>query len=260
MRFLFSFFGLFLFWSLSLLFPFRKMQKEMRWRRWSGNLFFILFNATIVKVVAPLTLIEISQRASFLNFTLPFWVKLSLGVLVLDLIIYWQHRLFHRIPLLWRLHRVHHSDVEMDTTTAGRFHTLEIIFSFAIKSFFVWVFPIPFQAVLIFEIVLNFSSLFNHSNFEFPHRVERWLQYLLITPHLHRIHHSTRGDEMSRNFGFSISLWDFLFKSLKKESRGNPRNMPIGLRQWRASEDQVLWRLLLNPFSNQKQNETNNNS
>lgn len=253
-RVIFSIGGLFFFWGISLIFPYRKIKADLTWKRWKNNLFFNFFNAFLVKFLAPLTLIQISQSEWGLSLEIPLWLKIIFGVLILDVVIYWQHRFFHKFSLLWRLHRVHHCDLEFDTTTAGRFHTLEILISFGIKAFFIFLLPIPAQAVLIFEIVLNFASLFNHSNFEFPERIEKSMRLLLITPHLHRVHHSVRTKEMNSNFGFSVSWWDYLFKSLRLDAKEEGNKMTIGLREWREPKDQSLWRLLWNPFLKKKQN------
>ncbi len=259
-RIFFSVGGLIFFWGISLLFPYRNIKKEFTWNRWKNNLFFNFFNALVVKILAPLTLIQIAQSEGPITFSLPLWLKILLGILVLDVVIYWQHRFFHKYPLLWRLHRVHHCDVEFDTTTAGRFHTIEILISFGIKAFFVFLLPIPAQAVLIFEILLNFSSLFNHSNFEFPQPLEKIIRLFVITPHLHRVHHSTRREEMNSNFGFSVSWWDFLFGSLKLDAKELGNQMDIGLKQWRQDKDQKLWNLIINPFLADQKNKADNST
>ncbi len=252
-RLFFSLLGLFLFTALGLLFPYRKSKELKDPRRWFKNISFNFINAFIVVVFIPFTLIELS-----LNNPLTWFSFLSdypmthflLGLLILDLVIYWQHRLFHKIDLLWRLHRFHHSDTEFDTTTGVRFHTLEVICSFFIKAFVVILFDLTPLTVLVFEIILNFSSSFNHSNIHFFSPVEKFLRWLVITPDLHRTHHSTKMSAMNSNFGFSISLWDRLFGSLNENKKENQLEMRIGLTQYRGEKDQSFIELLKQPFKN----------
>ncbi len=253
-RVIFSLSGLFLFMTLGLVWPYRKNRELQKTDRWFNNLALTFGNGLIVRLFIPLSLIhivEIESLQSFklLNFTgVNPWFHFAFGVILLDLAIYWQHRLTHMIPLLWRLHRVHHSDVEFDTTTAGRFHTLEIFFSFGLKAIIVVVFDLSAASILAFEILLNFSSLFNHTNIHFPEKIEKVLRWIVITPDLHRIHHSTYHDEMNHNFGFSISLWDRLFSSFKNQSRSPQDTMSIGLNRFRSQKEQTLWALLKQPF------------
>ena len=249
----FSFGGLFLFWSLALAFPYRKNQGLKNKKRWITNLVLNFGNGLMVFLITPLSLVQISSLDSFRAYNIislndGSLFKIVLAVIIFDLAIYWQHRLTHKIPILWRLHRVHHSDIEFDTTTAGRFHAIEILLSYFLKALIIILLGLPAVAIIIFEILLNFSALFNHSNFHFPKRWEGLLKYLVITPDLHRIHHSTVHNEMNCNFGFSISLWDRLFKSYKEISRDNPQTMDIGLKQFRSSQEQGLLSLLKQPF------------
>ncbi len=254
LRILFSVGGLFLFWGLAFCFPFRNSEPLKNKQRWLTNLLFNFGNGFLVYLLIPFTLIELSQSRSFSELALidlnqlPTGFGLVLGVLILDLAIYWQHRLSHSWKWFWRLHRMHHSDIEIDTTTAGRFHTLEIFISFVFKALIVVSLGIPALAILIFEILLNFSSLFNHSNFSLPSKLEKLIRWILITPDVHRIHHSTRPNEMHRNFGFSISTWDYIFGSFKAVSKDNPQTMDVGLKQFREQEDQSLLKLFLQPF------------
>ena len=243
-RIFFSFGGLLLFWGLALLIPYRSGKELLNKKRLLTNLTLNFGNGALVALVVPITLIQIStstQLAKFSIFSLPtqnFWVQLTFGVVLLDLVIYWQHRLTHEIPLLWRMHRVHHSDIEFDTTTAGRFHTLEIFFSFGVKAFFVVLFGLNAESIIIFEIILNFTAMFNHSNFTFPTKIEKTLRYFLITPSLHRIHHSTHHEEFNRNYGFSVPFWDRIFSSFLNKNKENQKDMLIGLKKFRSKEEQ----------------------
>jgi sterol desaturase/sphingolipid hydroxylase (fatty acid hydroxylase superfamily) len=179
---------------------------------------------------------------------LPYWSVVIASVIVLDCAIYWQHRLLHKIPILWRLHRVHHADIGFDVTTAVRFHPFEIAVSMGIKLAFIALFGIPALAVLIFEILLSAGSLFTHANIRLPDTFERRLRWLLVTPEMHRIHHSVHWDETNSNFGFHLSLWDRIFGSYRDQPRDEQTTMQIGLHEFRDRRDQSLWALLVNPF------------
>ncbi len=254
LRILFSVGGLILFWSLALLFPFRRDPELREPKRWMNNLLFNVINGILMVIVVPLSLFELALNPQTVGgpiLPIPFEglaLPIVIGVVLLDLGVYWQHRLFHKVGWLWRLHRVHHSDTSFDTTTAGRFHTLEIFLSFFIKGGLIVFFGLRPESVIIFEILLNFSALFNHSNFSLPASWERWVRPVFITPDLHRTHHSIKHDEMNRNFGFSITLWDMLFKTYRGSSSEDPQTMPIGLDHFRKKEEQTFVSLIKQPF------------
>lgn len=176
------------------------------------------------------------------------WLEILLAVLLLDLAIYWQHRLMHMIPLLWRLHRVHHCDTGFDLTTGVRFHPLEIVLSMAIKFAVIAALGAHPLAVLIFELLLSLGALWTHTDIALPRAVDRRLRWLLVTPSMHRIHHSTWRVETDSNYGFHLSVWDRLFRSYTSNPRQSENNMPIGLKAFREPHDQTLTALLLNPF------------
>lgn len=253
-RLFFSFGGFFLFFSLGLMYPFRKSTILRKPSRWFTNLLFSFGNAALIRLLLPLSLIQILHLGSLNPFKLvhwnsvPTWLFVITGVLSLDLIIYWQHRLTHKVPLLWRLHRVHHSDLEIDATSAGRFHILEIVFSFFVKATFAVTLNLHPLSILIFEVILNFSSLFNHTNIQLPQSLEKFTRLFLITPDIHRIHHSTVHNEMNSNFGFSISLWDRLFRSYCENGDKPQENLEIGLLQFRSEKEQTTLALLKQPF------------
>jgi len=180
----------------------------------------------------------------------PFWAEFTFAVLVLDLAIYWQHRLFHKIPLFWRFHRVHHADRGFDLSTGVRFHPVEIALSMLIKFGVIWLVGAHPAAVLVFEIVLNLGSLWTHTDLALPARIDRRLRWLIVTPSMHRIHHSTRRRETDSNYGFHLSIWDRLFTSYTKDPAQPEKTMPIGLDDYPRDEDQTLTALLLNPFRN----------
>lgn len=222
------------------------------WRRRAINLSLVVVDTLVLRVAFPILAVDLALRlegnGGGLIGALPYWAAVPAGVIFLDCAIYWQHRLVHRIPVLWRLHRVHHADVGFDVTTAVRFHPFEIALSMAIKLGLIALFGIPAVAVLIFEILLNAGSLFTHANIRLPAAFERRLRWLLVTPEMHRIHHSVHKDETNSNFGFQLSLWDRLFGSYRDQPRDGQTTMQIGLHEFRGRRDQTLWALIVNPF------------
>jgi sterol desaturase/sphingolipid hydroxylase (fatty acid hydroxylase superfamily) len=226
--------------------------------RWSNNLALVMLDSLIVRLVFPVTAVGFATLAGergwglFNLIELPFWLAVALSLLLLDLIIYLQHRLFHAVPLLWRLHRVHHADTEFDVTTALRFHPGEMLVSMGIKLAAIGALGPPALAVLVFEIVLNGAAMFNHANVALPARLERVLRLVLVTPDMHRIHHSTQPQEFNRNFGFNLPWWDRLLGSYCPRAQHDQRHMPIGQDQFREPRDLWLDRLLLQPLRDQR--------
>jgi len=222
------------------------------WHRRLINLSLVVINTLILRVAFPLLAFDfalrLEQNGNGVAGVLPHWAAVLTGVIVLDCAIYWQHRLVHKIPLLWRLHRVHHSDIGFDVTTAVRFHPFEIVLSMAIKIGLIVLLGIPALAVLIFEVLLSAGSLFTHANVRLPDSFERRLRWLLVTPEMHRIHHSVHGDETGSNFSFHLSLWDRLFGSYREKPRDGQTKMQIGLQEFRGQHDQTLRALVFNPF------------
>ncbi len=217
-----------------------------RYRRWGSNLLLVVLSTLLVRVLLPVSasafaLLVEKHDLALLGFNLPILV----AVLVLDMLIYLQHRLFHTFPLLWRLHKVHHSDHWLDVTTALRFHPLEILLSMLIKFSAIWLFGIPVLAVILFEIILNGMALFNHANIRLPR--ERWWRWVVVTPDMHRIHHSVYRQEHDSNYGFNLSCWDRLLGSYVAEPRDGQVMMRIGIPRYREGEVR-LWPLLLMPF------------
>jgi sterol desaturase/sphingolipid hydroxylase (fatty acid hydroxylase superfamily) len=222
--------------------------------RWSNNLALLLTGNLLLKLAFPLGATGFAALAAARGWGLlgranwPDWLELGLAFVLLDLAIYAQHRLFHAVPWLWRLHRVHHADTGFDVTTALRFHPLEIALSMAIKLAVIALIGASAEAVLLFEIVLNGAAMFNHGNFALPGWVERNLRLLIVTPDMHRIHHSVRMDETNSNYGFNLSCWDRLFASYTPASKQPQDTMPIGQNQFRAPREAWLDRMLLQPF------------
>jgi len=223
-------------------------------RRQMTNLALVVIDTVTLRVVFPVLAVGFAAahhaRGGGLlgQAALPGWVEIALAVLALDLAIYWQHRLLHAVPLLWRLHRVHHCDRGFDLTTGVRFHPGEIVLSMAIKFASIALLGAHPLAVLIFELALNLGSLWTHTDIALPRAVDRRLRWLLVTPSMHRIHHSTRPSETDSNYGFHLSVWDRLFGSYTVAPRQPEKTMPIGLDAFRDDRDQRLGALLLNPF------------
>jgi sterol desaturase/sphingolipid hydroxylase (fatty acid hydroxylase superfamily) len=225
-----------------------------RLARWPHNLGLLLVDVIFVRVLAPGAAIAVAMTAAgsgwgLLNvMALPAWAAIAVGVVLLDLAIYFQHVMFHAVPTLWRLHRVHHADLDFDVTTGTRFHPVEILISTAIKCAAVAALGAPVISVFVFEILLNATAMFNHANASLPQRLERWLRWLVVTPDMHRVHHSIRYEESSSNFGFNLPWWDRLFGTYRAQPRLGHAAMAIGVDAFRSSEDLRLDRLLVQPL------------
>lgn len=223
--------------------------------RWSNNLALLLTGNLLLKLLVPVTATRFAALAEARGWGLlgqvnwPGWLELALAFTMLDLAIYAQHRLFHVVPLLWRVHRVHHADTAFDVTTALRFHPLEIALSMAVKLAMIALIGASAEAVLLFEIVLNGAAMFNHGNVTLPPWLERGLRRVIVTPDMHRIHHSTLMDEANSNYGFNLSCWDRLFASYTAAPSRPQDSMPIGLDQFRNPREAWIDRLLLQPFT-----------
>jgi sterol desaturase/sphingolipid hydroxylase (fatty acid hydroxylase superfamily) len=232
----------------------RRQQLVGRKQRWPANLSLVAVNTLAARLLVPLLPVGMAVLAEergiglLQTVTFPFWLKITVSLLLLDLIIYFQHRLFHSRPLLWRLHRVHHSDMEIDVTTGNRFHPLEIVISILIKLAAVALLGAPALAVVIFEAGLNACAQFNHGNIKIPLAVDKYLRLILVTPDMHRVHHSIIPRETDSNFGFSIPLWDRLFGTYRPEPRDGHLGMTIGLKEFREPAELSLVRLLAQPF------------
>ncbi|MGQ4275816.1 sterol desaturase family protein [Pseudidiomarina sp. E22-M8] len=224
-------------------------------RRWPANLGIVVINTVVLRVLIPAGAIGAALWSADVSFGLmhywdwPLTLSVVTGFLILDCTIYWQHRLFHRIPLLWRIHRMHHADTDFDTTTGLRFHPLEIVFSMLIKIGIVVLFGIPALAVLIFEIVLNATSLFNHGNVALPRRLEWPVRRVIVTQEMHRIHHSQLPAETNSNYSFNLSIWDRLFRSYTARPQAGSDAIQIGLKEYPAqAQSTKLSYLLAIPF------------
>jgi len=222
--------------------------------RWLNNLSLVVLNTIILRLVFPTAAVGVAALATehhwgLLNqYSLGFGPSLLISIIVLDLVIYFQHVLFHAIPLLWRLHMVHHADIDYDLTTGLRFHPIEIILSMLIKFAAILVLGPSIIAVIIFEIMLNATAMFNHGNIRLPKRLDTILRLFIVTPDMHRVHHSTIKIETNSNYGFSLSCWDRLFGTYRAQPKHGHDGMNIGLNQFRDPKKQGLHWLLLIPF------------
>lgn len=222
--------------------------------RWINNLSINIVNIISTRVLIPVTLLFVASAAEsdslgLLNLIpIPTIVSIIIAVLLLDLSIYLQHIIFHKVPILWRLHRMHHADLDFDVTTGIRFHPIEIIISLGIKMLLVLAIGAPVIAVLIFEVLLNATSLFNHANIKIPKAVDKMLRLIVVTPDMHRVHHSIIRKETDSNFGFNLPWWDYLFKTYRAQPSLGHTDMQIGIESFRESRELWLHRLLLQPF------------
>ncbi len=223
--------------------------------RWASNLGLVVLNTIVARLAVPVTavtLADITQARGWGLFALvdwPAWLEITLAVAVLDLAIYLQHVMFHAVPLFWRLHLVHHADLDFDVTTGLRFHTVEILLSALIKLGAVAALGPSALAVLIFEVVLNATAMFNHSNARIPIAIDRWLRLLVVTPDMHRVHHSTVSAETNSNFGFNLPWWDFLLGTYRPQPASGHTMMEIGLPEVRDERTaNRLPSMLLLPF------------
>lgn len=221
--------------------------------RWTSNLGLVLLNSVLLRLVAPLGVVGVAILAEtrgwglFQNLALPSWLGIVASVVLLDLAVYLQHIMFHAVPLFWRLHMVHHADLDFDVTTGVRFHTLEILLSFGIKAAVVLLLGPPAVAVLIFEVLLNATSMFNHGNVQMPAWLDRRLRLFVVTPEMHRVHHSIIVQETNSNFGFNLPWWDFMLGTYRAQPAEGHTGMTIGLSQFRdpIRADRLHWMLLL---------------
>ncbi len=222
--------------------------------RWTSNLGIVTLDAIAVRLVFPIAAVGGAAIAAdrgwgLLNaLAVPGWIAIVFSVLALDLAIYSQHVAFHKVPILWRLHRMHHTDVDIDTTTGIRFHPLEIALSMAIKIAVIVALGAPPVAVVIFEVLLNATSLFNHGNVRLPAGIDRALRRVVVTPDFHRVHHSVYRDETDSNYGFNLSVWDYLFRTYRAQPRDGHTGMKIGLEIFREPLRGRLDQLLIQPF------------
>jgi sterol desaturase/sphingolipid hydroxylase (fatty acid hydroxylase superfamily) len=224
----------------------RRVLTISKWVRWINNLGLVIFNSLILRLVFPTAAIGVavfvqSHGGGLLNYyQFPIIIEIILAIIAMDFMIYLQHVMVHAVPLLWRIHRVHHADLDYDVTTGSRFHPLEIILSMLIKMATIMVLGPPVIAVVIFEVMLNCLAMFNHGNVGLPPSVDRILRWFIVTPDMHRVHHSVEEDETNSNFGFNLTCWDRLFGTYRQEPRAGQLGFTIGIHHYREIK-QTNW-------------------
>ncbi len=234
----------------------RRPRVVARQQRWPANLGLVICSTLLLRLMPFMAATAVALKAAehewglFNQLQLPAVFLIPACVVLLDLLIYFQHRLFHAVPVLWRLHRVHHSDVDLDVTSGARFHPVEIVLSMLIKMIAVLLLGAPLAAVILFELILNASAMFNHSNISLPNRLDAVLRMLIVTPDMHRIHHSVIRKESDSNYGFALSVWDRLFSTYKPRPQAGQLGMTIGQRGY-ANEGMIA--LLIQPARNDEE-------
>ncbi len=235
------------------IFP-KKQRALTRQSRWPTNILISVINTIFIKIMGPVVAVIAAGHAAqkgygLFNFIeLNIWLEIIIAIILLDMAIYFQHVISHKIPILWRLHRVHHSDRDIDVTTAIRFHPIEIIFSMLFKCALVFILGPAVLAVIIFEITLNGCAMFNHANLRLPSWADHILRIFIVTPDMHRVHHSIIPDETNSNYGFSLSIWDKVFGTYTAQPSEGHDAMTIGLKDYQTDQPTRLeWSLIL-PF------------
>ncbi len=233
----------------------RKTLTQSKWFRWGNNFALVALNSFLLATLIPIAAFQAaviaqeSQWGLFNTLSLPKELSILICVLLLDCAIYLQHLVFHRVSWLWKLHRVHHADLDIDVTTGTRFHPIEMILSMLIKVSLVIALGVPVIAVVIFEIVLNASAMFNHSNARLPLWIDKRLRKVIVTPDMHRVHHSVLVKETHSNFGFFLSVWDIWFKTYRAQPKLGHDNVQIGVPEIQDGKEQRLDLMLRQPFA-----------
>lgn len=246
------FLGVILFLSILEMFFSYEKRTLTRKQRWPSNIGMILISNLLLKIIFPLGLTSVAlfveeKDLGFFNvIKINENTEILISLMALDFFIYWQHVVTHKINFLWRFHLVHHTDLDLDFTSALRFHPLEMILSFIYKLLIVIVFGLSATSIFLFEIILSTMALFNHSNINVPIKIDKYLRLFIVTPRMHLVHHSEDQIESDKNFGFNLSLWDFIFKTYLKDKRKK-----TGQQKYRKASDQKLISLLLLPFKKQ---------
>ena len=249
------FFGVFVVMALWEVVAPRRQLIIPKLQRWTNNLALVFLNSLLLRLLFPAAAVGMAVFANeqewgiFNYYHVSFPVAVISSVIIMDGIIYLQHIMVHAVPVLWRLHRVHHADPDFDVTTGARFHPLEIILSMLIKFAVIIVLGPPVIAVIIFEILLNATAMFNHSNVSLNLTVDKYLRLFVVTPDMHRVHHSVEVDETNSNFGFNLPWWDRLSGTYREQPRAGHKNMKIGIHQFnQPSQVTRLHKMLILPF------------
>ena len=248
------FLGVFILVALAEMLAPRRALSTAKGMRWFGNLGIVFINTLAVRALFPVAAVGMALLADergwglLNNVEIPYWLAVVIAVVVLDFVIYLQHVMFHAVPLLWRFHMMHHADLDFDVTTGARFHPVEIVISMLIKLAAISVFGPPVLGVLIFEVLLNATAMFNHSNWRLPVIVDRVLRLFVVTPDMHRVHHSVIARETNSNFGFNLPWWDRLFGTYRAKPQQGHEGMTLGLAQFRDPKRLTLPWMLALPF------------
>jgi len=237
----------------------RRSRRCDRLLRWPANFAIALLDTLLLRLLFPAAAVGFAVVMAdrgiglFNQVSIPEPIAIVVSMLLLDLSIYVQHVIFHRVPVLWRIHRMHHTDLDIDVTTGARFHPLEILLSMLIKCGVIAIIGAPAMAVLLFEVLLNAGSMFNHANLKLPARLDRALRWLIVTPDMHRIHHSVRPAETNSNFGFNLSWWDRLFRTYTEVPAAGHEKMQLGLAEYQTTDELRITRMLALPFTESDQ-------
>lgn len=236
----------------------RRTPRQSKTYRWANNLGILVIDSLLVRLLFPAAAVGIALLAqtkgwgllnqpALATYVSNGWI-IVFGVILLDLVVWAQHVVFHKVPVLWRLHRLHHTDLDFDVTTALRFHPLEILLSMLIKAAVIVLLGLPAITVLLFEILLNATAMFNHGNVRLPRALDRGLRWIVVTPDMHRVHHSWYPEETNTNYGFNLPWWDRMFKTYRNQPKDGHSDMTIGLNHFRDEHDTRLDKLLIQPF------------
>jgi len=242
------------------LFP-RKKRVQPRETRWFTNIGIVVIDSLLVRLLLPVAAIGTAEFASAKNWglfnliDLPVWFEIVIAILILDCLIYWQHVASHYFPILWRVHQVHHLDRDIDTTTGIRFHPIEILLSMLYKMVCVLLLGPAALAVFLFEVILNASAMFNHANLSLPLKLDRFLRTIIVTPDMHRVHHSVRPNETNSNYGFNLSIWDRMFGSYIPQPEDGHGDMVIGLSEVQDDKPSSLLWTLMRPVASHPEEE-----
>lgn len=239
-----------------------KRRREIpRLLRWTNNIAIVVIDSLLVRLLFPVVAVGLALIAQekgwglFNAIDIPLWIAILVSFILFDLLVYAQHVAFHHIPFLWKLHLMHHTDTEIDVSTGLRFHPIEILLSMGLKCIAVVILGAPAVAILIFEVALNATAMFNHSNIKLPQGVDRVLRLITVTPDMHRVHHSVHIHEANSNFGFNLPWWDRLFGTYTAQPKDGHLGMRIGLTIFRDEREIWVDRLLSQPFRSEKKNE-----
>lgn len=222
--------------------------------RWSTNIGIIVTDTLVLRLVFPMGAIGVGYLAGELGWGLfnvvsvPLWIAVVASFILLDFVVWLQHVVFHAIPALWKLHMMHHADLDFDVTTGTRFHPIEMVISMGIKAAAILLLGAPVLAILVFEVLLNGTSMFNHANIDIPRPIDRVLRFFVVTPDMHRVHHSVEPKETNTNFGFNLPWWDYLFGTYRDQPEAGHHGMTIGLKQIRDPNKNTYLHLLVLPF------------